>query len=327
MLRDRLITGLCVGNDYLRIQERLLQEKDDSTFHNVHEIAIAMENAMRDSKTLKEQKLTGAVNKASAFIRGKRHKPKQGASRYASQQTPVKKTICYRCGSRDHASNRCKHIDTTCDFCHKNGHLKHVCRSNPHSILKNNSAHSETKTIQVKEEDASFGNIWKLSTSANINTYATVLNVNSKPVHFEIDTGSAVTLMNLKEFRNIFGEHPTIYNSTLELKSFTGQNLSVVGQTKVTVKYNKKSKYLPLIVVDNEGPALLGRNWLEFDILKQRVSKICSQNKMDELIQEFPGLFTDKLGCLRNVHVKFELQEEAEPRFLKARPLPFAMRQ
>ena len=50
------------------------------------------------------------------------------------------------------------------------------------------------------------------------------------------------------------------------------------------------------------------------------------QGPVSKLVAEFPGVFTDKLGCLKNFQVNIPVPEGAVPKFCKTRPVPYAMR-
>ena len=47
-----------------------------------------------------------------------------------------------------------------------------------------------------------------------------------------------------------------------KLRSYTGQDIKVLGTSKFVVRYGDKNHCLSLHVVKGGGPNLLGRNWL-----------------------------------------------------------------
>ncbi|KAL3190120.1 hypothetical protein MRX96_020438 [Rhipicephalus microplus] len=47
----------------------------------------------------------------------------------------------------------------------------------------------------------------------------------------------------------------------------------------------------------------------------------------DSLCAEFPALFESGLGKIQRPPVKFHLREDAHPKFHKARPIPYALRE
>ena len=49
----------------------------------------------------------------------------------------------------------------------------------------------------------------------------------------------------------------------IQLKTYTNEKLSVLGQLDVTVRYGNKVQKLIITVVDGDGPSLLGRDWLK----------------------------------------------------------------
>lgn len=46
------------------------------------------------------------------------------------------------------------------------------------------------------------------------------------------------------------------------LKTYTGVHLPVLGETDVHVSYEGQRKLLTLLIVEGDGPALFGKNWL-----------------------------------------------------------------
>ena len=46
------------------------------------------------------------------------------------------------------------------------------------------------------------------------------------------------------------------------LHSYSGESIPVVGLIRVSVKYEDQESLLPLLIVEGDGPSLLGRNWL-----------------------------------------------------------------
>ena len=87
--------------------------------------------------------------------------------------------------------------------------------------------------------------------------------INNKELVMELDTGAATSLISEATYHKLF---PDIYlhrSSPVFLKTYTGQELVVVGEAEVDVKYEQQTAHLPLLVVKGDGPSLLGRNWLK----------------------------------------------------------------
>lgn len=63
---------------------------------------------------------------------------------------------------------------------------------------------------------------------------------------------------------------------------------------------------------------------LESDVALQQA---CPDNQLVKLLyNEFPKVFTDKLGCFKGDPVKLKLKPNATPKYHKPRPLPFTLK-
>ena len=74
----------------------------------------------------------------------------------------------------------------------------------------------------------------------------------------EVDTGSS----DVTGIRgNLFGDLP-LTKSTVQLHTYFGEALPVLGELKVKVQYQDQEAQLQLIVERGSGPSLFGQNWL-----------------------------------------------------------------
>ena len=53
-----------------------------------------------------------------------------------------------------------------------------------------------------------------------------------------------------------------LQKTSVNLKTYTGQLIAVLGSALVPVEYNGQTLNLPLVVTQADGPLLLGRDWL-----------------------------------------------------------------
>ena len=56
---------------------------------------------------------------------------------------------------------------------------------------------------------------------------------------------------------------PKLQPSDVRLRTYTGEAMSVRGCVTVSVSYRQQQRELSLLVVQGEGPTLLGRDWLK----------------------------------------------------------------
>lgn len=81
------------------------------------------------------------------------------------------------------------------------------------------------------------------------------------PIKMELDSGDAVSIMNLKDFRKIF-PNKILSNSDIVLTTYCKNKLKVLRFCNVKVKIFNHLYELPLYVVDVDIHPLLGRECL-----------------------------------------------------------------
>ena len=81
----------------------------------------------------------------------------------------------------------------------------------------------------------------------------------------EIDTGASLSVIREKTYNNLVSKNgdPPLEKSGTVLRTYTGEEVKPKGSCTVDVCYKGGKYSLPLLVLKEEGPALLGRNWLE----------------------------------------------------------------
>lgn len=143
----------------------------------------------------------------------------------------------------------------------------------------------------------------------------------------EIDTGSAATLISNNTFRKFFSERKLEVNKA-QLRTYTGENVKVLGTTTVHVQYHNHSYNLPLLVVEGQGPSLLGRDWLgQLQVSLMNINQVTeSPNTVQELENKHPDLWKPDLGRIIGLKAKINVPENATPKFFKPRQVPYAIK-
>ena len=108
--------------------------------------------------------------------------------------------------------------------------------------------------------------------------------------------------------------------------------MDIVGEIRVSVQlqYDGESKTkddLPLLVAAEEGPCLLGRDWIRALNLKIGCGSIYSvQSTCNVIMDRYPELFKEGLGKFK-YPVSLEIDPNVAPKFCKARPVPYSLRE
>lgn len=80
-----------------------------------------------------------------------------------------------------------------------------------------------------------------------------------------------------------------------------------------------------LLVVKDDGPNLLGRDWLQHLRLDWREIHRIQTNALDKVLQKHQEVFKEGLGTLKGYTAKIHINPGATPRFCKARSVPYSM--
>ena len=153
--------------------------------------------------------------------------------------------------------------------------------------------------------------------------------IEGRELDMELDTGAAYTVISEGTYKSKFAG-TKLRKSRVLLKTYTNERIHVVGQLNVHVKYEQQDAALTLQVVAGNGPALLGRNWLQCIRLDWKAIHAVSSHSEapTRLLDEYGKLFSDELGTITGYRATLDLREDARPKkkFHPARPIPFAIK-
>ena len=255
---------------------------------------------------------------------------------------------CTRCLSRNHGQNMCPFRDQICYRCQKTGHTRAACQSRP--------APSGPRPVQsppsvgqphqrrahyvsgpshpVAEESADL--LFTVRQANSVQPVRVELSLDGKPVTMEVDTGASCSMMSRVTFERVFcrsAESLEPYSRTLY--TYTNEKVPVLGVAQVEVVYHRQSASVPLVVVEGEGPALMGRDWLTqirldwsalFSAHVEYVAAPDLMTELQKLISAYPELFSPGLGKYVPRQVSLQV-DDSKPRFFKHRPPPLALKQ
>ena len=88
--------------------------------------------------------------------------------------------------------------------------------------------------------------------------------MNGKDISVVVDTGAGVSIINELTMRTVLTDNPTKLEPAdhIELTSYTGQTIHVLGLLNVMTEYKEQSAQAPIVVIAGEIQNLLGRNLL-----------------------------------------------------------------
>lgn len=335
-LESRLMEQLVAGLSSNSIREELLMKKD-LNYKDALQISLSRECALKE---------------AAAFT-----------SR-SSDPTPVhkvdfkkkkSKSKCKCCGKSNHRFEECYFKDAECHECHGKGHIKPMCPNRQSSKKYHGSKSKSLKAMEVNDEseDGATSDQFciplkalkmhdKPDSELPLNRISApplteTVNINKLPLKMEIDTGAAVSVIGVNDYKSLrLNEVCQLEKTDVKLTTYTKEAIAPLGICKVNVAYKEKTYGpLDLYVLDStEATPLLGRQWLQaikldWQSIKavHKIDECTVPVNVDEIKKKYSELFSDTMGRLKDFKAKVEVTKNARPIFLRARPVPLSIKE
>nr|XP_025038057.1 uncharacterized protein K02A2.6-like [Pelodiscus sinensis] len=151
--------------------------------------------------------------------------------------------------------------------------------------------------------------------------------LDGKPVRMEVDSGAAVSLVSDSVYKEEL-KHLPLKATKIILKTYTGEAVPLLGTTDVKVELNGRTAELPLFVVKGHYPALMGRSWLrKIPLDWAEVHRMTEEETgLTDILKRHAAVFGEDLGSMRGITVKLNIKPGSQPKYLKARNVPYAIR-
>ena len=136
----------------------------------------------------------------------------------------------------------------------RRGHYKKICRS------RKQVQYVERTKSSTEDDNWEYDRIQKIKNKKQKKgIYNVTLLVNNVPIKFIIDSGPTVTL--LPEF--LFNKITPIEPLKINNKDLNCRKINFTGQTKATVKTNKETIEVLLLITKTQTAQLMGPDWME----------------------------------------------------------------
>ena len=154
-----------------------------------------------------------------------------------------------------------------------------------------------------------------------------------------MDTGSPIALTGTALWKKIGS--PRLARLRIRLCAYGQRQISVMGECTMDVKCGTTMLQLPLVVV-NSGASLFGLNWIQafkLDINTLLYTPNASAQlpsadvhtvgvpadlDLKKVIADHPSIFAPSLGLCTKTKAHLQLRDGVQPKFFKARPVPFS---
>uniref|UniRef100_H3AL86 ribonuclease H n=1 Tax=Latimeria chalumnae TaxID=7897 RepID=H3AL86_LATCH len=227
---------------------------------------------------------------------------------------------CFRCGKHGHAPDKCRIKNKECFNCLKSGHIHRVGKKVASNGNPGRSSQAQPKVHHMLTEESDY-QLFNLRSGESSPPLFMDLMLNSVNVKMEIDTGASVSVIGEDMFQ---GERSLNIKPTKSiLRTFTGEQIPVMGTVDVKVEYARSRVYPYWWSKVTDQRFLDGTDYREFLWIGHK--PMSEHASMEALIGKYPTLTEDSLGTLKGVKGHFQVDPEAKPRFFKPRSIPYML--
>ncbi|UYV83182.1 hypothetical protein LAZ67_23000087 [Cordylochernes scorpioides] len=310
-LRDKMVCGLYNA----KIQNRILSEGDIS-LAKVIEIALSMEAAEKNTKLFHLEQGEDCVDK----LRMER-----------KVESNFQNGKCKHCGKQH--KELCRFKEAICFKCNKKGHIASICWSSRRNLRQHQNQPGNIHQIGDQEEEEEYVQKiisvtipeYKINFASSDPPYLMELKVEGNFIKFEMDTGSGLTLISEKDFKNSL-QHLKLEKASIIVRTYDGTVVPILGKINVKVECQDITYKLRALVVKGEKRALMGREWINrLKLGCFAVKHMPVENTIEEILKENQALFVETTEPIKGFTFSVNMCD-VNPIFHKARPVPFAIR-
>ena len=176
------------------------------------------------------------------------------------------------------------------------------------TIKAQNSTH-HMEEVETTDEQSTY-TLFNVTTNACKPLQVTV-KVNDTDLTMEVDTGASMSLISNATFQKLWPAQssPTLLPSETKLRTYTGEQIDVLGTISTNVQFKQQQETLPLLVVEGDGPSLLGRDWLykiKLDWHELYHTQVLPST-LQTVLDKHKEIFNDEIGTVKEAAAKFQI--------------------
>ncbi|XP_061714623.1 uncharacterized protein K02A2.6-like [Cydia pomonella] len=229
---------------------------------------------------------------------------------------------CKHCARVHKPNERCPFSKAQCYYCKRHGHIASACNK---KLGKVHLTDDKCSCDSNSDQEDMMNGIYVCAEDYCEPIRANV-DINGTKLLMEIDSGASRSIISEETFKKLWFNPPPLNTTNVKLVTWSRAPLRVLGLLHVRVVLGDKEAQCELLVVAGCGPSLLGRNW--FKKLGLQVDGVgWSEEEVAEWKNKYPDLFMEGLGEYTGPPVSLHVRPGTAPRFMKARPVPFPLKQ
>ncbi|XP_031334049.1 uncharacterized protein K02A2.6-like [Photinus pyralis] len=333
ILKDKFVTGMLPGRILSRICEEDPTKKD---LEALKVLAQSLEVTLKERDNIhfvgrrKSSQLQGKSGQQKREVPSRSFQPIQKSS---SKFQPGANTRCYACGETNHNYKFCKYKRYKCTNCSKFGHISKVCAINikkQHFLQVN-----DEEVVETDDFPEALYNLFKLSDKDIVDRqslFSIQLEIENIKFCFEVDTGASVSILPEGIYKEKLSMIPLRRCST-SLQCYDGKMIIPLGSIRVNLCYQNNNFMTTLLIVNSNGPPLLGRDLISrlgIKLVESKNNNVYSINvvgnskSLNALLDKYEIIFRDELGKFSKSKVSITVPVNTKPIFCKPYNIPFA---
>ena len=319
---------------------RRLMKTSELTLVKLIEMASEEENVEAQANTMENHQ--ESLNKLQISVKPnnkyKNMKPFNENSN-ATNFKPIKNSnfTCNGCGNKGHmfGTSECPAFGQTCNYCKRENHFAKVCFRKKYQNTRNRqdntkyqpSHRNQNNNLECYEEASDDEYLFQINAKPDV-----IVKIDDHPVKFLRDSGASVDIIDLNTYNEINEQKKIqLHNTATKIFTYGSKDpLSLEGMFYANVNYGT-SHHLSRIYVTTAAKSgcILGRTTatsLGLIKLSENINAIeIENNEINQILRKHKKVFQG-LGKLKNVQVKYDIDETVKPVTQPLRRIPFHLR-
>ena len=168
------------------------------------------------------------------------------------------------------------------------------------------------------KDDIDLGDLFKVGDNGSDPSIIVPVKIDDVNLNMELDSGTSLSVISEQHWKDKFPQ-VKLEHSNVRLRTYTCEELTIIGQATVKVKFEYQECELPVQIIKGNRPALLGQNWLRNIRLNWGTIKHISDD-LDDVLTKHRKVSEDKLGTMGDVKAKLYVKPGSTPTFYIYKP-------
>lgn len=243
--------------------------------------------------------------------------------------------MCLCCGKSNHNAKECRSRDKLkCTSWKRNGHVAKVCittlqKKDVQMVHFSDDDFDENFEINLIDSKYKIYDVAYTEDNLSKKIHVSV-KLENKLQKFELDTGSAVSILSKKDFKSLNLEYNIKKCHSIRFRTYNKEIIVPEGYIEIPITYKDNSCIDVLYIVSQDLSPILGRVWIrKLNIIDLPPStqddNILQIQSEENILNTFSDIFTQEIGKIPDVKCTLKFLPDSTPVYQPPRPVPYAL--